>query len=132
MTIGRPDHEWTTDCGVRLLWRASGGTEHDHHAVSVCRGHVFFWLVIGWRPQQDSNLRTRLRRPLLYPLSYGGWRDSPAGTDLQGRSQGTSSNYHRTRHRSARILAAEPIASRGGRRDWAGGSLSMMTKSSGS
>jgi hypothetical protein len=25
-----------------------------------------------WRPQQDSNLRTRLRRPLLYPLSYGG------------------------------------------------------------
>jgi hypothetical protein len=26
------------------------------------------------RPQQDSNLRTRLRRPLLYPLSYGGWR----------------------------------------------------------
>ena len=28
------------------------------------------------RPQQDSNLRTRLRRPLLYPLSYGGWRNS--------------------------------------------------------
>ena len=26
----------------------------------------------GWRPQQDSNLRTRLRRPMLYPLSYGG------------------------------------------------------------
>ena len=24
------------------------------------------------RPQQDSNLRTRLRRPVLYPLSYGG------------------------------------------------------------
>jgi hypothetical protein len=24
------------------------------------------------RPQQDSNLRTRLRRPMLYPLSYGG------------------------------------------------------------
>ncbi len=23
-------------------------------------------------PQQDSNLRTRLRRPVLYPLSYGG------------------------------------------------------------
>ncbi len=32
------------------------------------------------RPQQDSNLRTRLRRPLLYPLSYGGWRiDAPVG-----------------------------------------------------
>jgi hypothetical protein len=28
------------------------------------------------RPRQDSNLRTRLRRPMLYPLSYGGggWR----------------------------------------------------------
>ena len=26
----------------------------------------------GKRPQQDSNLRSRLRRPMLYPLSYGG------------------------------------------------------------
>lgn len=24
------------------------------------------------RSRQDSNLRTRLRRPVLYPLSYGG------------------------------------------------------------
>ncbi len=24
-----------------------------------------------WRSRQDSNLRTRLRRPALYPLSYG-------------------------------------------------------------
>ena len=23
-------------------------------------------------PSKDSNLRTRLRRPVLYPLSYGG------------------------------------------------------------
>jgi hypothetical protein len=23
-------------------------------------------------PRQDSNLRTRFRRPVLYPLSYGG------------------------------------------------------------
>src|SRR6202034_1497827 len=33
------------------------------------------------RPQQDSNLRTRLRRPMLYPLSYGGcatWERVPA------------------------------------------------------
>src|SRR5216683_3582011 len=35
------------------------------------------------RPQQDSNLRTRLRRPLLYPLSYGGTRtDDPAERTL--------------------------------------------------
>ena len=25
------------------------------------------------RPRQDSNLRSRLRRAVLYPLSYGGW-----------------------------------------------------------
>ena len=25
-----------------------------------------------WCPRQDSNLRAWLRRPLLYPLSYGG------------------------------------------------------------
>jgi hypothetical protein len=31
-----------------------------------------------WYPQQDSNLRTRLRRPALYPLSYGG--PTSAGT----------------------------------------------------
>jgi hypothetical protein len=28
--------------------------------------------ITGKRPRQDSNLRTRLRRPALYPLSYGG------------------------------------------------------------
>lgn len=26
-------------------------------------------LAIEWCPLQDSNLRTRLRRPVLYPLS---------------------------------------------------------------
>jgi hypothetical protein len=26
-----------------------------------------------WCPRQDSNLRHRLRRAVLYPLSYGGW-----------------------------------------------------------
>ena len=33
----------------------------------------------GQRPRQDSNLRTRLRRPALYPLSYEGGelRDGP-------------------------------------------------------
>ena len=70
-------------------------------------------LVVFGRPQQDSNLRTRLRRPLLYPLSYGGWRGRLADAALPGRSQATSRKYHRTRDRSAHILAAEPIASRG-------------------
>jgi hypothetical protein len=26
----------------------------------------------GWRPRRDSNSRSRLRRAVLYPLSYGG------------------------------------------------------------
>ena len=26
----------------------------------------------SWYPRQDSNLRTRFRKPMLYPLSYGG------------------------------------------------------------
>jgi hypothetical protein len=30
-------------------------------------------LGLSGRPRQDSNLRTRLRRAALYPLSYGGW-----------------------------------------------------------
>lgn len=28
--------------------------------------------AVGWYPHQDSNLNHRLRRPVLYPLSYGG------------------------------------------------------------
>ena len=47
---------------------------HGLGAVSApCRSHIR-----NMRPQQDSNLRTRLRRPLLYPLSYGGWRNTHA------------------------------------------------------
>ena len=30
------------------------------------------WASWRWYPRQESNLRTRLRRPVLYPLSYGG------------------------------------------------------------
>ncbi len=42
------------------------------------------------RPQQDSNLRTRLRRPLLYPLSYGGWHAESPEVWPTGRSKSTS------------------------------------------
>jgi hypothetical protein len=48
-------------------------------------GQDGFPLMMAGRPQQDSNLRTRLRRPLLYPLSYGGSpaarRGEPAGPE---------------------------------------------------
>ena len=56
-------------------------------------------MAVGGRPQQDSNLRTRLRRPLLYPLSYGGWRSSrgtPCGRSTHYQSRG-SPKYLRTR-----------------------------------
>jgi hypothetical protein len=47
-------------------------------------------------PRQDSNLRFRLRRPALYPLSYGGEPTqssngliaAPAAARLPGRSRG--------------------------------------------
>ena len=36
------------------------------------------WRPRQWRPRQDSNLRSRLRRPMLYPLSYEGiWPVGP-------------------------------------------------------
>lgn len=40
------------------------------------RGIAAFTLRHDVRPRQDSNLRHRLRRPVLYPLSYEGkgWR----------------------------------------------------------
>jgi hypothetical protein len=40
-----------------------------------------------WCPRQDSNLRTRLRRPVLYPLSYEG--SEPES------SNGVSTSSHR-------------------------------------
>jgi hypothetical protein len=48
-------------------WRNGGD-----HGSNVSAGQRPFQQVRKERPQQDSNLRTRLRRPLLYPLSYGG------------------------------------------------------------
>jgi hypothetical protein len=35
-------------------------------------GVVLRTTPISLHPRQDSNLRTRLRRPMLYPLSYEG------------------------------------------------------------
>src|ERR1700690_2520844 len=44
----------------------------DITMIRVVAGERRFCPGHGKRPQQDSNLRTRLRRPMLYPLSYGG------------------------------------------------------------
>ena len=58
--------------GARQLLE-EGRRPHDHRQDRLMpAGHRAF----GKRPREDSNLRTRLRRPMLYPLSYegGGWR----------------------------------------------------------
>lgn len=60
-------------------WRhvASGdGKWRSGHTAtrSITAGKGKFSEVLKERPRHDSNVRTRLRRPLLYPLSYGGWR----------------------------------------------------------
>jgi hypothetical protein len=57
---------------------ASGGARL-HMSVAAILAYPLVsddWCKSGKRPQQDSNLRTRLRRAVLYPLSYGGWRTS--------------------------------------------------------
>jgi hypothetical protein len=41
-----------------------------NHTISPAQ--MGFWLSNAACPRQESNLRTRFRKPLLYPLSYGG------------------------------------------------------------
>jgi hypothetical protein len=79
----------------RIRWHlaAHDRAEHEPGNGDETPGQQPKGQVIGVRPQQDSNLRTRLRRPLLYPLSYGGWRTDPATAGFRrGLSKGTS-NY---------------------------------------
>jgi hypothetical protein len=47
-------------------------SETVNQAARVPAGQAGIGADSTMRPQQDSNLRTRLRRPMLYPLSYGG------------------------------------------------------------
>ena len=51
-------------------------SENDTGVICVNAGQKAFDPATEWRPQQDSNLRSRLRRPLLSPLSYGGLCDT--------------------------------------------------------
>ena len=79
--------------GYRPEAASDGGRWRNDNSgdLNVAAGQKMFSLVFRWRPQQDSNLRTRLRRPLLYPLSYGGWRTLSARTVVRGRlRKGTS------------------------------------------
>src|SRR5258708_34263761 len=36
-----PDHEWTTNDGLGLLWRASGCTSHDRDKPSIGQGQTW-------------------------------------------------------------------------------------------
>jgi hypothetical protein len=53
-----------------------------------------------WYPWTDSNRRTWLRRPVLYPLSYRGmttYPHQPIGDILPGRKALTVGLYHKGR-----------------------------------
>ena len=74
----------------------------DIATIYVVAGEGRFCPGHGGRPQQDSNLRTRLRRPMLYPLSYGGcatWERLPATgpprTLSRGHAPGTQLGHPR-------------------------------------
>jgi hypothetical protein len=56
--------------------RQHSASENDIDVICIPAGQIAFDPAPEWRPQQDSNLRSRLRRPLLSPLSYGGLRDT--------------------------------------------------------
>jgi hypothetical protein len=58
-----------SDDGIR--WHDVSGDVNQ--PISVPAGQDRVGAVNDGRPQQDSNLRSRLRRPLLSPLSYGGY-----------------------------------------------------------
>lgn len=69
-------------CRVYRRWCADSERQQERAGVSETDSRpllsasalvsALFLLICGECPRQDSNLRTRLRRPLLYPLSYGG------------------------------------------------------------
>jgi hypothetical protein len=78
-------------------------TERDNGHFSETAGQSQETPVQMGRPQQDSNLRSRLRRPMLYPLSYGGC----------ATSKGTSHNRHADTHALVgAITAREQLPSR--------------------
>ena len=58
-------HDFAVHC-ARVSRRTSCTTEMGHELEGWRRRSNL------WRPRQDSNLRHRLRRPVLYPLSYEG------------------------------------------------------------
>ncbi len=78
--LGRPLRDRLRPRRERRRHHEPGRSGEEVGAVSLQlgfgrSGRVYRWHVqdeTGWYPRQDSNLCLRLRRPTLYPLSYGG------------------------------------------------------------
>src|SRR5262245_17901098 len=75
------------------FWRkaaAGDGEWRSQHSgrIGISPGQGGFSQVIGGCPRQDSNLRSRLRRPLLSPLSYGGSRTAARLPAIDGVAGG--------------------------------------------
>src|SRR2546426_9483813 len=90
--------------GVEMRWLVIEVVHRDHdpvegadprHGLIVAEAarfdHCLFWTCAQPAiysdfaiqcPRQESNLRTRFRKPLLYPLSYGGENVAFAGFSL--------------------------------------------------
>ncbi len=73
-------------------WQAV--TKRDNGHIDITAGQDPVDVGQKKRPQQDSNLRSRLRRPLLSPLSYGGsapgkgYQPKPSHEHVVGRAGG--------------------------------------------
>jgi Hemerythrin HHE cation binding domain len=81
---GRPAPRRPRSPGAGGEGRADGGThcrvlaERVANARAVCPGHSRYRQVVSWRPQQDSNLRSRLRRrqTTSFEFAYSACLDS--------------------------------------------------------
>ena len=70
LTVGRAEASSSPyESGPRA---SVGSVGHVRGTHSPCDRRIPYMATFLECPRQDSNLRTRLRRAVLYPLSYGG------------------------------------------------------------
>ena len=73
----------------QTVTRQHSVSENDISVICITAGQGPSGAAQDKRPQQDSNLRSRLRRPLLSPLSYGGCA-TQKGTSRKRRANTSS------------------------------------------
>jgi hypothetical protein len=66
------ERAWDAEDGISRHLASSDGIERQSLGALFSQFSSRISTGSGGRPRQDSNLRSRLRRPLLSPLSYGG------------------------------------------------------------